>query len=105
MKITKIHRILEYNQNTVKLDDEQSQQTMTESYANVVQTNLSRNCMPPDVKDPNDDEIDNPNTVVHHLQIITLFSLLFLLYLVFVLQDFWDFVCVKSYKNRLDISK
>jgi hypothetical protein len=30
-------------------DDEQSQQTMAESYANVVQTNLSRNCMPPDV--------------------------------------------------------
>jgi hypothetical protein len=38
------------------------QQTMAESYANVVQTNLSRNCMPPDVQDPNDDEIDNPNT-------------------------------------------
>ena len=51
------------NQNTVKLDDEQSQQTMTESYANVVQTNLSRNCIPPDVQDPNDDEIDNPKTV------------------------------------------
>ena len=51
------------NQNTVKLDDEQSQQTMAESYVNVVQTNLRRNCIPPDVQDPNDDEIDNPNTV------------------------------------------
>ena len=51
------------NQSTVKLDDKQSQQKMTESYANVVQTNLSRNCIPPDVQDPNDDEINNPNTV------------------------------------------
>jgi hypothetical protein len=32
-------------------------------YANVVQTYLSRNSKPPDVQDPNDDEIDNPNTV------------------------------------------
>ena len=44
-------------------DDEQSQQTMAESYANVVQTNLSRNSKPPYVQDPIDDEIDNPNTV------------------------------------------
>jgi hypothetical protein len=36
---------------------------MAESYVNVVQTNLRRNCIPPDVQDPNDDEIDNPNTV------------------------------------------
>ena len=35
-------------------DDEQPQQTKAESYANVVQTNLSRNCIPPDVQDPND---------------------------------------------------
>ena len=44
-------------------DDEQSQQTMAESYANVVQTNLSRNSKPPDVQDPIDDGIDNPKTV------------------------------------------
>ena len=44
-------------------DDEQSQQTMAASYANVVQAYLSRNSKPPDVQDPNDDEIDNPNTV------------------------------------------
>ena len=44
-------------------DDEQSQQTMAASYANVIQTNLSRNSKPPDVQDPNDDDIDNPNTV------------------------------------------
>ena len=44
-------------------DDEQSQQTMAASYANVVQTYLSRNSKPPDVQDPNEDEIDNPNTV------------------------------------------
>jgi hypothetical protein len=36
---------------------------MAESYANVVQTNLSRNSKPPYVQDPIDDEIDNPNTV------------------------------------------
>jgi hypothetical protein len=80
-----------------------SQQTMAASYANVVQTYLSRKSKPPDVQDPNDDEIDNPNTVkpiflqdqdmFGHLQIVVLLSLLFLLYLVFVLQDFWDFVC------------
>jgi hypothetical protein len=29
----------------------------------VVQTYLSRNSKPSDVQDPNDDEIDNPNTV------------------------------------------
>ena len=39
-------------------DDEQSKQTMATSYVNVVQTYLSRNSKP-----PNDDEIDNPNTV------------------------------------------
>jgi hypothetical protein len=44
-------------------DDEQSQQTMAESYANVVQTNLSRNSKPSDVQDPIDDGIDNPKTV------------------------------------------
>jgi hypothetical protein len=49
-------------------DDEQSQQTMAASYANVVQTYLSRNSKPPDVQDPNDDEIDNPNTVYHDLK-------------------------------------
>ena len=43
-------------------DDEQSQQTMAASNTNIVQTNLSRNSKPPDVQDPNDDEIDNPNT-------------------------------------------
>ena len=37
-------------------DDEQSQQTMAASYANVVQTYLSRNSKPPDVQDPNEDE-------------------------------------------------
>jgi hypothetical protein len=35
---------------------------MAASYANVVQTYLSRKSKPPDVQDPNDDEIDNPNT-------------------------------------------
>jgi hypothetical protein len=44
-------------------DDEQPQQPMAESYANVVQTNLSRNSKPPDVQGPIDDGIDNPNTV------------------------------------------
>jgi hypothetical protein len=43
-------------------DDEQSQQSMAASFANIVQTYLSRNSKPPDVQDPNDDEIDNPNT-------------------------------------------
>jgi hypothetical protein len=33
------------------------------SYANIVQTYLSRNRKPPDVQDPNDDEIGNSNTV------------------------------------------
>jgi hypothetical protein len=46
------------------IHDEQSQQTMAASYANVVQTYLSRNSKPPDVQDTNEDEIDNPNTVV-----------------------------------------
>ena len=41
-------------------DDEQSQQTMAASYANAY---LSRNSKPPDDQDPNDDKIDNPNTV------------------------------------------
>ena len=44
-------------------DDEQSQQTMAASNTNIVQTKFSTNSKPPDVQDPNDDEIDNPNTV------------------------------------------
>ena len=44
-------------------DDEQSQQTMAASNTNVVQTNFSTNSKPPDVQDPNDDDIDNSNTV------------------------------------------
>ena len=36
---------------------------MAASNTNVVQTNFSTNRKPPDVQDPNDDEIDNSNTV------------------------------------------